>query len=151
MRYLDEDDYLSRQRQALAETLHHGQRKRSFQLAEHLAAEGGVHRSDILAVTTLFLAVHSVRAGDFEAAQRLAGELRSLDRSSVDLARQLFRLETGREQGWLPREHYDELLAYAWRENRPDLVAKVVALQPRDVPPAGWWADLERCLTALLV
>ncbi|WP_020665105.1 hypothetical protein [Amycolatopsis benzoatilytica] len=149
MYYLREDDYLTRQQRALAETVRRGRSKRSFQLAEHLAAEGGVNRSDVLAVTAFFLAWRAIRQGDTAAARQYARQLRGLDRGSIDLARQLVRLEAGREQGWLPRVQHDELYSYAWRENRPDLLAKASLIQPRDVPAAGWWADLEQSLSLL--
>jgi hypothetical protein len=151
VQYLQEDEYLTRQQRALAEMVRRGRTKRSFQLAEHLAAEGGIRRPDVLAVTALFLACRAVRLGDTAAARRFAGQLRGMDRDSIELARQLMRLEAGREQGWLPRKHHEELFAYAWRENRSDLVAKVVRLPSRDVPAVGWWVDLERKLFLLSV
>ncbi|EFL10603.1 predicted protein [Streptomyces sp. AA4] len=151
VQYLREDEYLIRQQRALAEMVRRGRRKRSFQLAEHLAAEGGVRRSDVLAVTALFLACQAVQRGDAAAVQRFSSAFRSCERSSMDLARQLMRLEAGREQGWLPRAHYDELFSYAWRENRPDILVKASLIQPRDVPAAGWWAEMERNLSLLSV
>ena len=151
MYYLQEDDYLTRQQRALAETVRRGRSKRSFQLAEHLAAEGGVRRSDVLAVTAFFLAWRAIRRGDTVSANRYARQLRGLDRGSIDLARQLVRLEAGRELGWLPREQHDELFSYAWRENRPDLLAKVSLIERRDVPAEVCWEDLERSLLLLPV
>ncbi|MFF0145244.1 hypothetical protein ATK36_4767 [Amycolatopsis sulphurea] len=139
-------DYLTRQRCALATALRQGRGKRSYQLAEHLAAEGGVHRSDVLAATTLLLACRAVRDGDTEAASRFTRRLRGLDKGSVELVHQLMWLETGREQGWLPRARYDALLAYAQRENRFDLVRRAGSIQAREDAPSGWWADLEHQL-----
>ncbi|GAA3573085.1 hypothetical protein GCM10022222_66710 [Amycolatopsis ultiminotia] len=139
-------DYLSRQRYALAQAMRQGRGKRSYQLAEHLAAEGGVHRSDVLAATTLLLACRAVREGDSEATKRFTRRLRRLDKGSVELVHQLMWLEAGREQGWLPRAQYDALLAYARRENRFDLARRAGSIQAREAAPSGWWADLEQRL-----
>ncbi|WP_326565822.1 hypothetical protein VSH64_28620 [Amycolatopsis rhabdoformis] len=152
------DDYLVSQQRALAEAVESdggaGEGGRSYRLAEHLAAEGGVHRGDVLAATTLFLAYTAFREGNIDAAQGFARRLRGLDPSSVELVIHLMRLEVGREQGWLPRAQYDDLLAYAWRENRFDLAQRAGDIQARDVDPGaapvGWWAELERNLCPLL-
>ncbi|MBB4688671.1 hypothetical protein [Amycolatopsis jiangsuensis] len=139
-------DYLTRQRHALAGALRHGKGKRSYQLAEHLSAEGEVHRADVLAATTLFLACRAVREGDAEAATRFTRRLRRMDKGSVELVHQLMWLETGREQGWLPRPQYDALLAYARREKRFDLALRAVPIQAREAEASGWWAELEHQL-----
>ncbi|MFI5608893.1 hypothetical protein [Amycolatopsis sp. NPDC051903] len=152
------DDYLTRQQRALADAVDAdggtGDGGRSFRLAEHLAAEGGVHRSDVLAATALFLAYTAFREGNVDAALGFARRLRGLDPDSVQLVFHLMRLEVGREQGWLPRPQYDELMAYAWRENRLDLALRAGDIQARDVgpgqAPTGWWARLERNLCPLL-
>ncbi|HWD03966.1 MAG TPA: hypothetical protein VG674_16105 [Amycolatopsis sp.] len=150
------EDYVTQQQRALAVAVltegAAGDGGRSFRLAEHLAAEGGLPRSDILAATTLLLACAALGAGDVGAAQGFARRLRGLDPDSVELVLHLLRLEVGLEQGWLARAHYDELMAYAWRENRFDLVLRAGDIQARDVDheAAGWWRELERNLCPLL-
>ncbi|MGW4486425.1 hypothetical protein ACWEOE_21570 [Amycolatopsis sp. NPDC004368] len=153
-----QNDYLTSQRRALAEAVESdggaGEGGRSFRIAEHLAAEGGVHRSDVLAATALFLAYTAFREGNLDAAQGFARRLRGLDPSSVELVIHLMRLEVGREQGWLPRAQYDDLLAYAWREDRFDIAQRAGDIQARDIDPGaapvGSWAELERTLCPLL-
>ncbi|WIX82178.1 hypothetical protein QRX50_16165 [Amycolatopsis carbonis] len=152
------DDYLTSQQRALAEAVESdggfGEGGRSFRIAEHLAAEGGLHRSDVMAATALFLAYTAFQEGNLDAAQGFARRLRGLDPGSVELVFHLMRLEVGREQGWLPRTQYDDLLAYAWRENRFDLAQRAGYIQARDVDPGaapvGSWAELERTLCPLL-
>ncbi|MDT8911641.1 hypothetical protein [Amycolatopsis sp. PS_44_ISF1] len=138
------EDYLTRQQRALAEAVVAGAGERSFRLAAHLAAEGGVRRSDILAATALFLAYRAFRDGKAELVPGFLTRLREQDRDSVKLVRHLVRLEAARAKGWLPRAQYEELLSYAWREKRFDLVLRAGRIEPRAVEPVGGWAALER-------
>jgi hypothetical protein len=144
------EDYLTRQQRALAEAVVAGAGDRSFRLAEHLAAEGGVRRSDILAATALFLAYRAFRDGKAEEAQRFMARLREQDRDSVKLVRHLVRLEAARAKGWLPKAQYEELLSYAWREKRFDLVLRAGKIESRDVDSPGGWAAVERKYCPLL-
>ncbi|WP_328603986.1 hypothetical protein OG943_28425 [Amycolatopsis sp. NBC_00345] len=144
------EDYLTRQQRALAEAVVEGASDRSFRLAEHLAAEGGVRRSDILAATALFLAYRAFRDGRAEDVQRFLTRLREQDRDSVKLVRHLVRLEAARAKGWLPKAQYDELLSYAWREKRFDLVLRAGKIESRDVAATGGWAAVERDFCPLL-
>jgi hypothetical protein len=144
------EDYLTRQQRALAEAVVAGAGDRSFRLAEHLAAEGGVHRSDILAATALFLAYRAFRDGKAEEAQRFMARLREQDRDSVKLVRHLVRLEAARAKGWLPKAQHEELLSYAWREKRFDLVLRAGKIESRDVDSPGGWAAVERKYCPLL-
>jgi hypothetical protein len=144
------EDYLTRQQRALAEAVVAGAGDRSFRLAEHLAAEGGVRRSDILAATSLFLAYRAFRDGKTDEAKRFMTRLREQDRDSIKLVRHLVRLEAARAKGWLPKAQYDELLSYAWREKRFDLVLRAGKIESRDVASTGSWAELERKYNPLL-
>jgi hypothetical protein len=105
-----------------------GEGRRSFQLAEHLAAEGGVHRGDILTATATLLAMTAWCDGEVEAARRFAERAAGNDEESRELVTHLLRLEAGADQGWLPEEQAEALLEYARRARRGDLANRVRAL-----------------------
>ncbi|MET8848886.1 hypothetical protein [Amycolatopsis sp. NPDC004625] len=101
---------------------------RSFQLAEHLAAEGGVHRGDILTATATLLAMTAWCDGEVEAAGRFAELAAGNDEESRELVTHLLRLEAGADQGWLPEAQAEALLEYARRSRRGDLETRVRAI-----------------------
>ena len=125
-------DYVTRQIRALAEAVRRegagGVGRRSFQLAEHLAAEGGVHRGDILTATATLLAMTAWCDGEAEAARRFAERAGEHDEESRELVTHLLRLETATDQGWLPQDQAEALLEYARRASRGDLATRVRAL-----------------------
>lgn len=131
-------DYVVNQSRALIEAVQvegpAGTGVRSFQLAEHLAAEGGLHRGDIMAATAFWLAVTALDAGEPEVAERFAEQMRGYGADSVELLAQTVRLETGLDQGWLPRDQFDGLIAYAEREGRADMITKARVITPRELP-----------------
>src|SRR3954452_4240631 len=110
-------DYVTNQSRALLEAVQAEgptwSGARSFQLAEHLAAEGGLHRGDIMAATAFWLAVAALDAGQEDVAEQFAKQMRGYGRDSLDLLVQIIRLETGSDQGWLPKDQLDGLIAYA--------------------------------------
>jgi hypothetical protein len=132
-----DDEYVRYQSGALVDAVQAegagGVGKRSFQLAEHLAAEGGFHRGDIIAATALLLAIMAWCDGEADAADRFARRMREQNPDSVELIEHVLRLETGWDQGWLPRAEYDGLIAYARRTGRKDMEARARVLGPRDV------------------
>ncbi|MGW5746096.1 hypothetical protein [Amycolatopsis sp. NPDC003861] len=125
-------DYVTRQIRALADAVRRegagGVGTRSFQLAEHLAAEGGVHRGDIMTATATLLAMTAWCDGEVEAAVRFAELAGEHDEESRELVTHLLRLEAGADRGWLPRDQAEALLEYARRERRGDLATRVRAL-----------------------
>lgn len=127
-------DYLTRQIGALLEAIRQegpvGEGRRSFRLAGHLAAEGGFHLGDIMAATAQLLAVHAWNAGYLGAAELLTRSMRDFGAESAELVQHLVRLETGCEQGWLPREDRDDLIAYARRVRRSDIEQRARAIEP---------------------
>ncbi|RSM81144.1 hypothetical protein DL991_09350 [Amycolatopsis sp. WAC 01375] len=127
-------DYLTRQIGALLEAIREegpvGEGRRSFRLAGHLAAEGGFHLGDILAATAHLLAVHAWNNGYLGAAELLTRRMRDFGAESVELVRYLVRLETGSEQGWLPRDDREALIDYARRAQRPDIERRARAIEP---------------------
>jgi hypothetical protein len=133
------DDYVTRQTRTLAEAVRaegaRGVGTRSFQLAEHLAAEGGVHRGDVMVATALLLSVVAWCDGEVEAAERFARNLRRYGDDSLELVFHTLRLETGRDRGWLPRADYDALMEYVRREGRADMAARARVIVPRDLDP----------------
>ncbi|KZB86054.1 hypothetical protein [Amycolatopsis regifaucium] len=126
-------DYLTRQVGALLQAIREegpvGEGRRSFRLAGHLAAEGGFHLGDILAATAQLLAVHAWNNGYLAAAELLTRRMRDFG-ESAELVQHLVRLETGCEQGWLPREDREALIAYARRAERPDIEQRARAIEP---------------------
>lgn len=126
---LSSGDYVTRQIRALAEAVLRegagGVGTRSFQLAEHLAAEGGVHRGDIMTATATLLAMTAWCDGEAESASRFAELAGEHDEESRELVTHLLRLEAGAHQGWLPREQVEALLEYARRARRGDLVLRM--------------------------
>jgi hypothetical protein len=134
---LSSGDYVTRQIRALAEAVLKegagGVGTRSFQLAEHLAAEGGIHRGDILTATATLLAMTAWCDGEAEAAGRFAELAGEQGEDSRELVTHLLRLETGADQGWLPREQVEALLEYARRARRSDLALRLraIAVAPR--------------------
>ncbi|WP_245805130.1 hypothetical protein [Amycolatopsis australiensis] len=126
---LSSGDYVTRQIRALAEAVRRegagGVGTRSFQLAEHLAAEGGVHRGDILTATATLLAMAAWCDGEAEAARRFAERAAEHDEDSRELVAHLLCLEVGAEEGWLPQERAEALLEYARRARRGDLASRV--------------------------
>lgn len=132
-------DYLTRQIGALLDAIREegplGERRRSFRLAGHLAAEGGFHLGDIMAATAQLLAVHAWQAGYVGAAELLTRRMREFGAESAELVEHLMRLESGCAQGWLPREEYDELIAYARRVRRSDIEQRAQGIRP--LPGAG--------------
>jgi hypothetical protein len=133
----DADEYVTRQIKALLEAVQDegatGVGTRSFQLAEHLAAEGGIHREDIMAATALLLAMMAWCDGEVDVAERFARRMRGHSRESLELLLQTMRLETGWDQGWLPRAEREELIEYAKRVGRADMELRAQAIEPRDV------------------
>jgi hypothetical protein len=131
------EDYVTTQSRALAEAVQvegaKGVGKRSYQLAEHLAAEGGIHRGDITAATSLMLSVMARCDGEPEAAARFSQKLRGCGRDSIELVVHIWRLESGRDKGWLPRAQYDALMKYVKKEGRADMALKAVMIEPRDL------------------
>jgi hypothetical protein len=129
---LSSGDYVTQQIRALAQAVRRegagGVGTRSFQLAEHLAAEGGVHRGDILTATATLLAMTAWCDGAADAALRFAELAAGHDADSRELVTHLLRLETGVEQGWLPEAQAEALLAYAHRARRDDLVSRMRAI-----------------------
>jgi hypothetical protein len=125
-------DYVTRQIRALADAVRRegagGVGTRSFQLAEHLAAEGGVHRGDILTATATLLAMTAWCDGEAEAARRFAELAGEHDEESRELVTHLLRLEAGADRGWLPRAQAEALLEYAHRARRSDLATRVRAI-----------------------
>ncbi len=125
-------DYVTRQIRALADAVRRegagGVGTRSFQLAEHLAAEGGVHRGDIMTATATLLAMTAWCDGEVEAAGRFAERASEHDEESRELVTHLLRLEAGADRGWLPRDQAQALLEYARRERRGDLATRVAAI-----------------------
>jgi hypothetical protein len=125
-------DYVTRQIRALADAVRRegagGVGTRSFQLAEHLAAEGGVHRGDILTATATLLAMTAWCDGEAEAARRFAELAGEHDEESRELVTHLLRLEAGADQGWLPQAQSEALLEYAHRARRSDLATRVRAI-----------------------
>jgi hypothetical protein len=128
-------DYLTQQVRALAEAVRRegagGVGTHSFQLAEHLAAEGGFHRGDILTATATFLAMTAWCDGAADAALRFAALAGEHDDDSRELVTHLLRLEAGADQGWLPEAQAEALLEYARRARRRDIASRVRAI------PAG--------------
>jgi hypothetical protein len=98
-------DYLTQQMRALADAVSAvgpgGDGAQCFRLAEHLAAEGGVHRDDIMTATAALLAMTTWCEGDVVAARRFAVQARAYGRDSRELVANLLRLETGTDQNWL--------------------------------------------------
>jgi hypothetical protein len=131
------EDYVTVQSRALLEAVQvegaKGVGTRSFQLADHLAAEGGIHRGDITAATSLMLSVLARCDGEVEAAARFAQKFRSCGRDSIELVVHTWRLETGRDKGWLPRPQYDALMKYVKQEGRSDMALKALLIEPRDL------------------
>ena len=129
---LSSGDYVTQQIKALARAVRRegagGVGTRSFQLAEHLAAEGGVHRGDILTATATLLAMTAWCDGEAEAACRFAELAGEHDEDSRELVTHLLRLEAGADQGWLPQEQVEALLEYAQRARRDDLALRVRAI-----------------------
>jgi hypothetical protein len=130
---LPSGDYVTQQIRALAETVRRegagGVGTHSFQLAEHLAAEGGVHRGDILTATATLLAMTAWCDGAADAALRFAELAGEHDDESRELVTHLLRLEIGADQGWLPQAQAEALLEYARRVRRGDLVTRVQAME----------------------
>lgn len=130
------EDYLTQQARALVEAVRSeapdGAGTRSFQLAEHLAAEGGVHRGDILTATSVLLAISAWCHGAPDAAAEFAERAHDHGAESRELVFHLLSLEAGWEQGWLPTSEHDALLEYARRARRPDLETRVRAIERRD-------------------
>jgi hypothetical protein len=126
---LSSGDYVTQQIRALAEAVRRegagGVGARSFQLAEHLAAEGGVHRGDILTATATLLAMTAWCDGAADAARRFAERAGEHDEESRELVTHLLRLEAGADQGWLPEAQAEALLAYARRVRRDDLESRL--------------------------
>jgi len=129
---LSSGDYVTQQIRALAEAVRRegagGVGARSFQLAEHLAAEGGVHRGDILTATSMLLAMTAWCDGAADAARRFAERAGEHDEDSRELVTHLLRLEAGADQGWLPEAQAEALLAYAQRLDRGDLESRLRAI-----------------------
>jgi hypothetical protein len=129
---LPSGDYVTQQIRALAEAVRRegagGVGTHSFQLAEHLAAEGGVHRGDILTATATLLAMTAWCDGAADAALRFAELAGEHDDESRELVTHLLRLEIGADQGWLPQAQAEALLEYARRVRRGDLVTRVQAI-----------------------
>ncbi|MFJ9786442.1 hypothetical protein ACIRSS_43200 [Amycolatopsis sp. NPDC101161] len=129
---LSSGDYVTQQIRALARAVRSegagGVGTRSFQLAEHLAAEGGVHRGDILTATATLLAMTAWCDGEAEAARRFAELAGENDVESRELVGHLLCLEVGAEEGWLPEEQAEALLEYARRARRGDLALRVRAI-----------------------
>ena len=125
-------DYVTQQIRALADAVRRegagGIGTRSFQLAEHLAAEGGVHRGDILTATATLLAMTAWCDGEAEAASRFAELAGEHDVESQELVTHLLRLEAGADRGWLPQAQAEALLEYARRARRVDLATRVRAI-----------------------
>ncbi|WP_240490896.1 hypothetical protein, partial [Amycolatopsis vancoresmycina] len=125
-------DYVTQQIRALAQAVRRegagGVGTRSFQLAEHLAAEGGVHRGDILTATATLLAMTAWCDGEVEAARRFAELAGECDEESRELVTHLLRLEAAADQGWLPEAQAEALLEYSRRARRGDLATRVRAL-----------------------
>ncbi|MEU0532620.1 hypothetical protein [Amycolatopsis tolypomycina] len=125
-------DYVTGQIRALADAVRRegagGVGTHSFQLAEHLAAEGGIHRGDIMAATATLLAMTAWCDGEAEAARRFAERAGEHDVESRELVTHLLRLEAGADRGWLPQEQVEALLEYARREHRGDLASRVRAI-----------------------
>lgn len=138
---LSSGDYVTQQIRALAEAVQRegadGVGTRSFQLAEHLAAEGGVHRGDILTATATLLSMTAWCNGAADAALRFAELAAGHDAESRELVTHLLRLETGAEQGWLPEAQAEALLKYARRARRSDLVSRVHAMPAAPASPGG--------------
>ncbi|MEA5365022.1 hypothetical protein VA596_36195 [Amycolatopsis sp., V23-08] len=126
-------DYVTQQIHALARAVREegagGVGTHSFQLAEHLAAEGGVHRGDILTATATLLAMTAWCDGAADAALRFAELAGECDDDSRELVTHLLRLEIGADQGWLPEAQVEALLEYARRARRSDLVTRVQAIE----------------------
>jgi len=129
---LSSGDYVTQQIRALARAVRRegagGVGTRSFQLAEHLAAEGGVHRGDILTATATLLAMSAWCDGEVEAARRFTELARRHGQDSRELVGHLLRLETGVDEGRLPEEQVAALLEYARRARRGDLASRVRAI-----------------------
>ncbi|NBH07602.1 hypothetical protein [Amycolatopsis sp. SID8362] len=129
---LSSGDYVTQQIRALAQAVRRegagGVGTRSFQLAEHLAAEGGVHRGDIMTATATLLAMTAWCDGEAEAACRFAELAGENDEDSRELVTHLLRLEAGADQGWLPQEQVEALLEYARKARRGDLALRVRAI-----------------------
>ena len=129
---LSSGDYVTQQIRALARAVRSegagGVGTRSFQLAEHLAAEGGVHRGDILTATATLLAMSAWCDGEVEAARRFTELARRHGQDSRELVGHLLRLETGVDEGRLPEEQVAALLEYARRARRGDLASRVRAI-----------------------
>lgn len=125
-------DYVTQQIRALAQAVRRegagGVGTHSFQLAEHLAAEGGIHRGDILTATATLLAMTAWCDGEVEAAGRFAELAAGNDEESRELVTHLLRLEAGADQGWLPEAQAEALLEYARRARRGDLATRVRAI-----------------------
>jgi hypothetical protein len=129
---LSSGDYVTQQIRALARAVRRegagGVGTRSFQLAEHLAAEGGVHRGDILTATATLLAMAAWCDGEAEAARHFAELAAEHDPESRELVGHLLSLEAGADQGWLPEDQVAALLEYARRARRGDLASRVRAI-----------------------
>jgi hypothetical protein len=125
-------DYVTQQIRALADAVRRegagGVGTRSFELAEHLAAEGGVHRGDILTATATLLAMTAWCDGEAEAARRFAERAGEHDEESRELVTHLLRLEAGADRGWLPEDQTEALLEYARRARRGDLATRVQSI-----------------------
>ncbi|MEQ0560085.1 hypothetical protein ABJI51_13440 [Amycolatopsis sp. NEAU-NG30] len=126
------EDYVTRQIRELAQSVRRegpgGEGTRSFQLAEHLAAEGGIHRGDILTATATLLAMTAWCDGEAEAARRFAERAGEHDADSRELVTHLLRLEAAADRGWLPADQAEALLDYARRARRGDLATRTRAL-----------------------
>jgi len=130
------DEYLTQQAKALVEAVRNeaseGDGTRSFQLAEHLAAEGGVHRGDILTATSVLLSIAAWCDGAPDAAAEFARRAHDHGVDSRELVFHLLSLEAGWEQGWLPTSEHEALIAYARRADRPDIETRLRAIERRD-------------------
>ncbi|MFI5591278.1 hypothetical protein ACIA5G_39930 [Amycolatopsis sp. NPDC051758] len=138
-------DYLTTQSRALlraiqeevaaADAGHVEENGRSLRLAEHLAAEGGVRRHDILAARELLLATSAWFQGNEEVADRFAARMHRFDPSSKELLCHLMLLETGWDLGWLPLQEHQKLLEYARAVGRPDIELRAGKITPLVVHP----------------
>ncbi|HEY3690559.1 MAG TPA: hypothetical protein VGL46_09665 [Pseudonocardiaceae bacterium] len=141
-----DEDYVTRQSRALLHAIQEEAATaadnglsdgtaRSRKLAEHLAAEGSIHRHDILAARELLLATSSWFRGNEDIADLFAHRMRKFDPSLRELLCHLMLLETGWDRGWLPAAEHSALIAYAQAANRPDIEIRAAKITPLFVHP----------------
>jgi hypothetical protein len=86
-----------------------------------------------MAATALLLAMMAWCDGEVDVAERFARRMRGHGRDSLELLLHTMRLETGWDQGWLPRAEREGLIEYAKRVGRADMELRALAIEPRDV------------------